>query len=62
MMFLYMYCDTSQAPINYIANIAFEEISVTVEPNMAGKVRDKHYWDDELVIAKRACLHKDFVS
>ena len=62
MMFFYMYCDNSRAPINSIANIAFEEISVTVEPNMAGKVRDKHYWDDELVITKRACLHKDFVS
>ena len=27
---------------------------------MAGKVRDKHYWDDEFVITKGTCFHKDF--
>ena len=54
MMFLYMYCHTSQAPINSIAKIAFEEVSVTVERNVSGKVGNKHNWYNKLVLAKGA--------
>ena len=54
MVFFDMSRHKSQAAINSIAKIAFEEVSVTVERNVSDKVRDKHNWENKLVIAKRA--------
>ena len=54
MVFFYMYCHKSQAAINSIAKIAFEEVSITVERNVSGKVGNKHHWDNKLVLAKGA--------
>ena len=51
MMFFYMYCDKSQAPINPIANIAFEEISVTVERDVSGQMGNIHHWNNKLFLA-----------
>ena len=54
MVFFDMSRHTSQAAINSIAKVAFEEVSVTVERNVSGKVRNKHNWDNKLVLAKGA--------